>query len=187
MIDYQKIIDKYYPADSGLRDIYMRHCRAVADEALEIARRLALPLDPSRIEEGAMLHDIGIVKCDAPSILCTGSEPYIAHGILGRAMLLEEGVDGEIADVAALHTGSGLTRQEVEMQTLPLPVSDYLPKTLLQRLICYADKFYSKSGSMKRKTLEKVREQMARFGDASLARFDKLDCEFNPDSSDKFH
>ena len=57
MIDYQRIIDKYYPAGSGLRDIYMRHCRAVADEALAIAERLGLPLDRERIEAAAMLHD----------------------------------------------------------------------------------------------------------------------------------
>lgn len=178
MIDYQRIIDKYYPAGSGLRDIYMRHCRAVADEALAIAERLGLPLDRERIEAAAMLHDIGIFRTHAPSILCIGSEPYIAHGIIGREILLSEGVDGEIADVAARHTGSGLTREEIECQHLPLPPGDYCPQTLLQRLVCYADKFYSKSGSMERKSLERVREQMARFGSESLGRFEGLVLEF---------
>ena len=32
--DYNKIIDKYYPEGSRLRDIYLRHCRSVADLAL---------------------------------------------------------------------------------------------------------------------------------------------------------
>lgn len=67
---YQEIIDKYYPAGSPLRDIYMRHCRSVADLALEIAARRRLPLDPAEIEEAAMLHDIGIFLTDAPGIEC---------------------------------------------------------------------------------------------------------------------
>lgn len=177
MVDYQKIIDKCYPVGSRLRDIYMLHCRAVADEALAIARRLKLPLAEERIEAAAMLHDIGILQTDAPGIHCFGSEPYIAHGIIGRRMLLEEGADEELADVAALHTGSGLTRDEVITGQLPLPPADYLPQTLLQRLICYADKFYSKSGSMERKPLERVRRQLDSFGPASLARFDALHVE----------
>lgn len=70
--DYKKIIDLYYPADTPLRDIYLRHCRQVADEALEIARRKHLPLDPLMIEGAAMTHDIGIFTTDAPGIECHG-------------------------------------------------------------------------------------------------------------------
>lgn len=178
MIRYQKIIDKYYPAGTPLRDIYMQHCRAVADEALSIARRKNLPLDPGRIEAAAMLHDIGIYATDAPGIECHGSHPYISHGIIGRDLLLAEGVDDEIAEVAARHTGSGLTAGEIAAQGLPLPPGDYCPRTLLERLVCYADKFYSKSGDMKRKPIEKVRRQMSSFGADSLARFDRLHAEF---------
>lgn len=174
-MDYQSIIDKYYPAGSRLRDIYMAHCRAVADEALSIARRCRLPLDESEIEAAAMLHDIGIFDTDAPSIECRGAEPYIRHGIIGRRLLLDEGWPAEIADVAARHTGAGLTADEIKNQNLPLPPADYCPRTLLEKLICYADKFYSKSGDMKRKTHERVRASMARFGDDSLRRFDELD------------
>lgn len=179
-MDYQKIIDRYYAAGSSLRHIYMTHCRAVADEALAIAHRLGLPIPDQRIEAAAMLHDIGICETHAPSIECRGDQPYIAHGLIGREMLLKEGVDAEIADVAALHTGSGLTAQEIADQKLPLPDIDLCPATLLQKLICYADKFYSKSGSMQRKSIEKVRAQMAAFGPASLARFEALHSLFSP-------
>ncbi len=44
MTDYNSIIDRYYPAGTPLRDIYIRHCRAVAQKALEIADRAGLPL-----------------------------------------------------------------------------------------------------------------------------------------------
>lgn len=178
-MDYQTIIDKYYPAGTRLRDIYLRHCRSVAAEALEINRRCRLGLDESRIETAAMLHDIGIFATDAPGIECRGTQPYICHGIIGRELLQAEGIENEIAETAARHTGSGLTPDEIRESGLPLSAEDLCPQTLLQRLICYADKFYSKSGDMKRKPLEKVRASMARFGAASLHRFDELHRNFS--------
>lgn len=178
-MNYQTIIDKYYPAGSRLRDIYMAHCRSVADEALAIAARCRLNLDPADVEAAAMLHDIGIFDTDAPSIECHGHQPYIDHGIIGRELLLREGAPEAIAEVAARHTGAGLTADEIAAQHLPLPAVDMCPHTLLEKLICYADKFYSKSGDMKRKPLDKVRRSMERFGAASLERFDAMHTLFS--------
>lgn len=177
-MDYTEIINKYYPAGSVVRDIYLRHCRSVADEALAINRRKQLGLDEELVESSAMLHDIGIIYTHAPSIGCHGTSPYISHGVIGAGMLREAGVDERICAVAERHTGAGLTADEIERQSLPLPHVDLLPRTLLERLICYADKFYSKGGDMKRKPIESVRKSMARFGRASLDRFEALDAEF---------
>lgn len=179
MTDYQSIIDKYYPAASKLRDIYLRHCRSVADEALAVARRKKLPLNESDIIGAAMTHDIGICRTHASGIECHGELPYICHGIAGAGILRKEGAPEEWARVAERHTGSGLTADEIAASALPLPPGDYMPQTLLERLICYADKFYSKSGRMERKDLERVRREMARFGQSSLDRFDDLNREFS--------
>ncbi|MDE6265785.1 MAG: HDIG domain-containing protein [Muribaculaceae bacterium] len=173
-MDFNTVINKYYPADSPLRDIYLRHCRQVADMAISIARSGNLPLDETDIEAAAMLHDIGIILTDAPSIHCTGQEPYIRHGILGAEILRKEGYPEKWARVAERHTGSGLTADEIIEQNLPLPPRDYLPETLLEQLICYADKFFSKSGDMQQKSIEKVERSMQRFGEPSLQRFLKL-------------
>ncbi|MBD5214749.1 MAG: HD domain-containing protein [Bacteroidales bacterium] len=178
-MDYQKIIDKYYPAGTPLRDIYIRHCRSVADLALEIADRKSLLLDKADIEAAAMLHDIGIFLTDAPGIHCHGTEPYICHGLLGAALLRAEGVDEAIAAVARRHTGAGINAEDIAELSLPLPPGDYMPETLLERLVCYADKFYSKSGDMQRKPLEKVRASMARHSSATLERFENLHREFS--------
>lgn len=177
-MDYQRIIDKYYPAGSVLRDIYLKHCRAVAAEALEISHRCGLALADDEVEAAAMLHDIGIYATDAPGIGCHGSEPYIRHGVIGAALLRREGAGETVARVAERHTGAGITAAEVMEQELPLPVADYVPETLLERLICYADKFYSKSGDMKRKPLERVRRSLERFGADTLHRFDAMSAEF---------
>lgn len=172
--DWQGIIDRFYPAGTRLRDIFMTHSRSVADLALELAKVNNLPLDPDLIEAAAMLHDIGIFLTHAPSIACTGSEPYIRHGILGAALLREAGAGEMMARVAELHTGSGLTSAEITQQKLPLPARDYLPSSLLEKLICYADKFYSKSGDMKRKNFDRVRGALAAKNSSAAERFDSL-------------
>lgn len=175
---YEKLIDKYYPVGSLRRDIYLRHCRSVADLAVEIAVARRLMLGRDEIVTAAMLHDIGIFLTDAPDIGCEGESPYILHGLLGGMLLRDEGYDEKYARVAELHTGSGISVDEVVSQNLPLPVRDYLPETLLEKLICYADKFYSKSGEMKKKPLTAVRASMAKISAGSLNRFDELDGMF---------
>ena len=171
---YQKIIDKYYPVGTKCRGIFIQHSRQVADKALEIARccNLDIPLDI--VETAAMLHDIGIFLTNAPDIDCHGSEHYICHGILGAELLRKAGFDEEIARVAERHTGAGLTIDDIDRQQLPLPRKDYLPETMLEKLICYADKFFSKSGTMQQKPLDRVRASMARHSADSLTRFDEL-------------
>ena len=69
-MDYLSIINKYYPNDDDLRQLLLKHSRQVADRCLKIANKhKELPVDVQFLEEAAMLHDIGICRCDAPSIL----------------------------------------------------------------------------------------------------------------------
>ena len=78
MTDWKKIIDKYYSGDGELRTILIIHSQSVARKALQIVSlHPELNLDREFIEEAAMLHDIGIIKTDAPGIKCFGTEPYI--------------------------------------------------------------------------------------------------------------
>lgn len=171
---YQEIIDKYYPVGTQCRGIFIQHSRQVADKALEIARRCNLNIPLETVETAAMLHDIGIFLTNATDIDCRGTEHYICHGILGAELLRKEGFDEAIARVAERHTGAGLTIDDIDRQQLPLPRKDYLPETILEKLICYADKFFSKSGSMQEKSLEKVRASIARHSEDSLTRFEEL-------------
>lgn len=177
-MNYQEIIDLHYPVGNRRRDIYIHHCRQVTDKALSIATENNLPLDAAEIEEAAMLHDIGIFLTDADGIDCHGTEPYICHGILGARLLREAGFSESTARVAERHTGAGISVEDIDELNLPLPRRDFMPETLLERLICYADKFYSKSGDMKEKSLERVRNSMSRHSSATLARFEALHSEF---------
>lgn len=172
--DTQRIIDKYYREGTHLRDIYLQHCNSVADLALRINRERGLGLDPDMVETAAMLHDIGIFLTDADGIDCHSTEPYIRHGILGAALLRSEGMLEEVARVAERHTGAGITAEDIESMGLPLPPGDYMPETLLEKLICYADKFYSKTNLASAKSIERVRKSMVRHSPETLARFERL-------------
>ena len=116
-----------------------------------------------------MLHDIGIYLTDAPGIFCHGTEPYIRHGILGASLLRREGLPRH-ARVAERHTGTGLTAKRILADHLPLPPKDFLPETIEEQIICFADKFFSKSHLERVRTPEQVLRSLERFGDDGLQR-----------------
>lgn len=177
-MDPIQLINKYCSDNPDLLSLLLRHSRDVADKALAIAKRHPeLNIDCAFVEEAAMLHDIGIVMTDAPGIHCYGSEPYIRHGILGASILRSEGLPRH-ARVAERHTGAGITAEEVKAQNLPLPPEDYLPETLEEKLICYADKFFSKSHPEKEKTLESARRSLSKFGGDTMQRFEEMAAMF---------
>ena len=184
--DMQKEIDKVKRIFASLpyegseeereecRALLWRHSRDVADLALEIAgRHPEQKIDMQFLEEAALLHDIGVAWTDAPGIHCHGTEPYIRHGQLGAEALLKLGLPRH-ARVAATHTGAGITAEEVVEQHLPLPVADHLPETIEEKLICYADKFFSKSHPERRKTMEQARRSLSKFGAETVERFEAL-------------
>lgn len=178
MTDYQAIIDKYYPEDNELRHILITHSRAVADKALEIARKHPeLNIDLRFLEEAAMLHDIGICRCDAPGIACHGTEPYICHGRIGAEMLRSEGLPKH-ARVCERHTGTGITRKQIIERNLPLPAQDFTPETIEEQVICYADKFFSKSHLDKEKTIEEAEKSLQKFGAEGVERFKEWEKRF---------
>lgn len=167
----EAVINKYYGTESRLRTILTVHSRLVADKALRCARDRGIDADLAFMEEAALLHDIGIFRCDAPDICCTGELPYICHGVEGRKILEAEGLPRH-ALVCERHTGAGLTVEDIISQCLPLPHRDMTPQSIEEKLICYADKFYSKSGDITReKSLDRVLRSMERHGSDTLARF----------------
>ena len=168
-----EIISKYYGSSGELYEILLNHSEAVAKKALFMsARHRELKMDDQFIFEAALLHDIGVFKTNAPSIHCFGDYPYIAHGYLGAAILRELGYDSH-ALVCERHTGTGLSLATIEKGELPLPKRDMIPISLEEQLICFADKFYSKSNIATEKTVVEARQSLEKFGKEGLIRFDK--------------
>ena len=186
MIDTVSIIQRFYEPGSNLHELLLLHSRQVAQLAEQLGQRLIahrMPIDIDFVVEAAMLHDIGVINTDAPGIYCHGSEPYICHGVLGRKMLDDIGLYRH-ALVCERHTGAGLALSEIVERQLPLPHRDLLPVSIEEKLVCYADKFYSKSHPEKIRPLEVARYKLEKFGPATLERFDAMASLFGePDYS----
>ena len=160
------------------------HSRQVADRALRIVDahpEWTDPLNPPEggivdrtfIEEAAMLHDIGIIYCNAPKIYCNGPHAYIEHGYLGAELLRKEGLPKH-ALVAERHTGTGITIEQIEREELPIPERNYCPQSLEEKIICYADKFYSKSHLGEEVALEKIKYNIWKYGHEAFVRWQEL-------------
>lgn len=173
-MNVKEIIDRYYPCENELKNIYMVHASAVADFALGLARKHPeLELDEAFIYEAAMLHDIGIFLTDAPRIHCYGSEEYLCHGYLGAELLRSIGLERH-ARVCERHTGTGLTKEVIERNGWNLPVKDFVPETLEEQLICFADKFFSKTKFLHEpRTFEQVVESMRKISEDSVKKVEK--------------
>lgn len=172
-MDYNAIIDKYYPQENELKNILTVHSRAVADKALAICdKHPELNADRQFVEEAAMLHDLGIFKCDADGIQCFGTEPYICHGTIGGQILREEGFPRH-ARVCERHTGTGISLKQIEERNLPIPHKDLMPEAIEEIIVCYADKFFSKTKLDREKTVEQAMKSLEKFGQEGVEKFKK--------------
>ncbi len=171
-MDALALIAKYYPEDSKAYEILVSHSRQVADKAVGIALlHPEMNLDVSFLQEASLLHDIGIFRCNAPEIGCFGDAEYICHGYIGAELMRSEGFPRH-ARVCERHTGTGITLAAIEERHLPLPLRDFMPETLEEQLICFADKFFSKTKLDQEKPVDKIRKGLSRYGADSVERFD---------------
>lgn len=89
---------------------------------------------------------------------------------MGAEILRREGLHRH-ARVAERHTGTGLTAAEIERQNLPLPHQDFTPQSIEEQIVCYADKFYSKSHLDVEKTPEQAMRSLKKFGSEGVEVF----------------
>lgn len=173
-----ELIDKYYDNHPEAKDILIAHSQRVAKLALAVANKVAQSeaVDIKFVEEAALLHDIGMLYTDTPTLGCHGEHPYMAHGILGAGLLRKEGLPRH-ALVSERHIGVGLTKEDIKAEKLPLPLRDMLPQTVEEEIIAYADLFFSKTLPGQR-TVEKVRDSLSKYGAHKVAIFDRWQKRF---------
>lgn len=186
-LDYHSLIIKYIKPDTFAYRIYITHVTLVTAKALEIAERLKLSLSQKRfIEEAAMLHDIGIIATNSEDIGCYGELPYACHIIEGRKILEEEGLPLH-ARVAENHIGvGGLLKSEIIENKMPLPHKDILCSTIEEKIISFADLYFSKNP--KRVFLEKtqgqVKQKVKQYGKRQEKTFKEWCKLFGVDNND---
>ena len=71
-----------------------------------------------------------------------------------------------------------LVRTYIIAQNLPLPHQDFLPETMEEKVICYADKFFSKTHLDREKTIEKAEKSLMKFGEEGVKRFQQWERMF---------
>ncbi len=168
-----EIIEKVYDRRSRAYRILLAHGSLVAKKAVKIARRIPhLNPDIRFIKDAAMLHDIGMIFTASPKLGCHGEHPYVSHGVLGRSLLEDFGMQ-QHGLVCERHVGVGITREDIRSQRLPLPDRDMLPQTIEEQIICYADKFYSKNGKSagKEKPIKDILKKLHKYGRDKAGRF----------------
>lgn len=115
---------------AGCSPNVIKHSLAVAELALEISgaiERNGVELDADLIEAGALLHDIGRSRTHG-----------IDHAVVGASIVRGMGFPEAIARIVEVHIGAGIPADEAE--GLGLPRRDYVPSTLEEKVVAYADK-----------------------------------------------
>lgn len=168
-----EVINQFYPLGSKAHTILTRHSELVAGKAVAIAERLShLNPDIPFIHEAAMLHDIGVFYARAPEIGCHGDHPYVTHGYLGRLEMEKIGLPRH-ALVCERHVGVGITVADIEQHQLPLPLRDMVPISIEEKIVCFADKFFSKDvvANGREKSMQAIVASLKTYGRDKADRF----------------
>jgi len=172
--------EKHAPS-AAARDSVYTHCVIVCGIAEQLHDRSGRGGDSRLVRVGCLLHDVGVYRLydDAGQL---DHRSYIRHGVLGYDLLREEGLPEVICRFASHHTGTGLSREDVLRQELPLPPADYLAETPEEVLVMYADKFHSKTSPPALLTAGAYAASVRRFGADKVAAFEAMRARFgDPD------
>jgi uncharacterized protein len=147
-------------------EVIILHGALIASKALSGARKVRhLNPDFQFIYEASLLHDIGIFLTNAPDIDCHGKAPYLQHGMLGAGLMRKAGLPKH-AKVCERHVGVCISKKEIIEKNLPLAKKNYFPETVEEKLIAWADKFYSKIPGkfLEEKSVEAITTGLSKFG-----------------------
>lgn len=161
-------------------DLVWIHSEIVTEIALKIVTHLnTLGIKPNKhlVEMGGLLHDIGVYGCFDEDFNQNNKLPkYILHGEVGYEWLKNEKVGEKVARFALTHTGTGITSEDILREKLPFKLGDYIPVTLEEEIVCYADKFHTKSPRFC--NFAEQREKLGKFDPAKMIIMDRFKQKF---------
>jgi uncharacterized protein (TIGR00295 family) len=109
---------------SGCNESVIKHCLAVEELALKIAK--LAHANEKLVSVGALLHDIG-----------RGRTHGIRHAVEGAELARGLGLPEDVVLIIERHIEAGIT--ENEARRIGLPPKDYIPLTLEEKIVAYAD------------------------------------------------
>jgi uncharacterized protein (TIGR00295 family) len=110
--------------EAGCSEEVINHCKAVRRVAVRIAKKAHANIQ--LVEAGALLHDIGRSKTQG-----------ILHGVEGAKIAIQLGLPTSIVNIIERHLGAGIPKEEAD--ALGLPVKDYMPKSLEEKIVAQDD------------------------------------------------
>jgi uncharacterized protein len=134
---------------SGCLRNVIKHCEAVAELAVEIAnacKERGLEVDSELVEIGALLHDIGRAKTHS-----------VHHAVKGAEIAESLGLPETVISIIKRHVGGGITAREAKKLGWPMDI--YVPQTLEEKIVSYADKLIEGS---QRVPIERTIENLSR-------------------------
>ena len=99
----------------------------IATEIAEASQKRGLNIDIKLVRIGAILHDIGRSKTHT-----------VNHVIIGAEVASSLGLPKPVVSIIERHAGSGISIKEAKK--LGWPVKSYIPQTLEEEIVTYADK-----------------------------------------------
>jgi len=114
--------------EEKLSTVVVRHCCVVNLVALSIARRCGADLE--LVNAASLLHDIGRSR--------THGVQHVAEGV---RIAKEHQLPDDLVNCIGRHIASGFTSEEAE--ALGLPKGDYMPVTLEDKVVNFADNLVS--------------------------------------------
>ncbi len=115
---------------SGCSPQVIEHCKTVALIATQIAKACqakGLNVDANLVKIGALLHDIGRSRTHT-----------VDHVIQGVEIAKSYGLPQPVISIIERHAGGGISLQEANK--LGWPLKSYIPQTLEEKMVTYADK-----------------------------------------------
>jgi len=115
---------------AGCSHAVIQHCKAVSRLAVKLARGIknrGIRVDVQLVRIGGLLHDIG-----------RSQTHEIDHAIVGADIVSSFNLPIPVIRIVEKHIWSGIPADEAVK--LGLPNRDFLPETLEEKIVSYADK-----------------------------------------------
>jgi len=141
----------------------IKHSEKVAELAVEIAeecKEKGINVDLKLVEIGALLHDIGRSKTHS-----------VHHAVLGAKIVKSLGLPEPVISIIKRHVGGGITVKEAKL--LGWPKDIYIPQTIEEKIVSYADKLIEGSRRVPmRRAIKKLCSE--KLPPSSITRLQKL-------------
>lgn len=143
--------------ESGCSDKVINHCIAVAKLAVETAealRKKGFDVNVLLVEIGGLLHDLGRSKTHS-----------VNHAVVGVEIAKSAGLPELVISIIKRHVGGGITHTEAKQFGWPTD-DNYIPTSLEEKLVSYADKLIAKG---KRVSIDRTLKELSREGKVEAA------------------